>query len=87
MAWVDWNDHVYRETKENQKFWILKTRFLRTLVDFTVGLLELERDWLMSRVRLLVEVRVNLNIGCRRDINWGLRGGDGGRVRICHLAG
>ena len=50
--------------------------FLWTLVDFTIGLLELERDWLMSCVRLLAKVDVNLDIRCRRGINWGLQGGN-----------
>ena len=74
------------EDREKLEFSIAEKRaFGQTLVDFA-GLLELEGDGLMSRVGLFAEVRVNLNVGCRRDVDWGRRGVDGRRVRVCHLA-
>jgi len=85
MAWVDGNNHIYTERGEVRNFQWRKRVFLRTLVNFT-GLFELEGDGLMSRVRLLAEVCVNLNVRRRRDVDWGRRGVDGRKVRVCHLA-
>ena len=55
--------------------------FRQTLVDFA-GLLEFEGGRFMSRVGLFTEVRVNLNVGCRGNVDWGHQGVDGRRVRV-----
>ena len=89
MTWVDGNNYicagnVQRREKVRNFPW-RKRVFPQTLVDFA-GLFELEGDGFMSRVRLFVEVRVNLNVRGGRDVYWGRRGVDGGRVKVCHLA-
>jgi len=85
MAWVDGNNHICIRREKIRNSPCKKRVFLRTLVDLA-GLFKLEGDGLMSRVRLFAEVCVNLNIRYRRDVNWSVRGVDGRRVRVCHLA-
>jgi len=86
MARVNRKDHIYAKHRKSENFGVKKRVSLRTLIDFH-GLFELEGNWLMSRVRLFAEVRVDLNIRCRRDVDWGRRRVDGRRVKVCHLAG